>query len=246
MSHGPLLFLGILCCVVASWLGLVVGPHFQFGAQEMAIVEETGESYPGARNGLALQGAEVYRANGCQYCHTQQVRSGAEGSDLARGWGKRRTVARDYLRDQPVMLGNLRFGPDLANLGSRQYSTNDLFLKLYNARLIHPKSVMPRYPYLFRERVTPTGAARSADALQFPTGSATPAGVEIVPTADASALVAYLQSLKSEAVFFEVFPTPKPKPATNGVAGLDTNAPAANGVTNVPPAGGTNSVPTTE
>jgi hypothetical protein len=36
------------------------------------------------------------------------------GADLARGWGRRRTVARDYLRDQPVMLGTVRFGPDLA------------------------------------------------------------------------------------------------------------------------------------
>lgn len=209
----------------------------------MAVIEETGESYPGARNGLALQGAEVYRANGCQYCHTQQVRGASEGSDIARGWGKRRTVARDYLRDQPTMLGNLRFGPDLANIGARQYSTNDLLLKLYNARLIHPKSAMPRYPYLFAERVLPTGAVRSVDALQWPMGAATPAGVEVVPTADALALVAYLQSLKSEAVFFEIFPPPRPKPATNLVAGVDTNAPAVGGATNTPPAAGTNSIP---
>jgi cytochrome c oxidase cbb3-type subunit 2 len=243
MSHGPLLFLGILCCVVASWLGLVVGPHFQFGAQEMAVIEETGESYPGARNGLALQGAEIYRANGCQYCHTQQVRGASEGSDLARGWGKRRTVARDYLRDQPAMLGNLRFGPDLANIGARQYSTNDLYLKLYNARLIHPKSAMPRYPYLFAERTLAAGATPSAEALQWPTGTPAPAGKEVVPTADAVALVAYLHSLKSEAIFFEVFPTPKPKPATNQVEGVDTNAPAAGAVTNTPPAAGTNTAP---
>ncbi len=238
MNHGPLLFLGVLCCVVASWLGLVVGPHFQFGNQDLVLIEETGASYPSARDGLALQGAEVYRANGCNYCHTQQVRGASEGADIARGWGKRRTVARDYLRDRPVMLGNHRFGPDLANLGARQYTTNDLYLKLYNARLLHPRSVMPRYPYLFEERPLRPGAPPSPDALQFPEGSAVPANVEVIPKADALALVAYLQSLKSDAVFFEVFPPPQPPAATNSVSGVDTNAPALGDGTNAAPAMG--------
>jgi cytochrome c oxidase cbb3-type subunit 2 len=243
MNHGPLLFLGVLGCVVASWLGLVVGPHFQFGNQELVVIEETGANYPSARDGLALQGAEVYRANGCNYCHTQQVRGASEGADIARGWGKRRTVARDYLRDRPVMLGNHRFGPDLANIGARQYTTNDLYLKLYNARLLQPKSTMPRYPYLFEERRLAVGGSPAAEALQFPPGSPAPAGVEVVPTAEALALVAYLQSLKSEALFYEVFPTPKPKPATNVVEGVDTNALAAGGVTNAAPGGSTNPAP---
>ena len=42
------------------------------------------------------------------------------GPDMARGWGKRRTVAEDFLFDSPVMPGSQRVGPDLANVGLRQ------------------------------------------------------------------------------------------------------------------------------
>jgi len=38
------------------------------------------------------------------------------GPDIARGWGKRRSVAEDFLFDQPVMLGSQRIGPDLNRL----------------------------------------------------------------------------------------------------------------------------------
>ena len=43
----------------------------------------------------------------------------ATGSDIARGWGMRQSVAEDFLHDQPVQLGSLRAGPDLSNIGAR-------------------------------------------------------------------------------------------------------------------------------
>jgi hypothetical protein len=129
-----------------------------------------GTPYPSARPGLARQGLDVYRANGCASCHSQQVRQtdtvcdvvltdpgtnraalkvalqklnldanlgalpktllrGVEkeradhaiadlktasakvelwvvpvGPDITQGWGKRRSVAEDFLYDSPVML----------------------------------------------------------------------------------------------------------------------------------------------
>ena len=42
------------------------------------------------------------------------------GPDIERGWGLRGSVARDYLQDHPLMLGTLRLGPDLANIGQRK------------------------------------------------------------------------------------------------------------------------------
>ena len=43
----------------------------------------------------------------------------ATGPDIARGWGVRQSVAEDYLYDDPVQLGSLRAGPDLADVGVR-------------------------------------------------------------------------------------------------------------------------------
>lgn len=236
MNHGPLLFLGVFVAAAAAWFGVVIGPHLQFGNQEMVVIEETGQSYPVARSGEALQGAEVYRANGCNYCHTQQVRPAGEGADLARGWGKRRTVARDYLRDQPVMLGNVRFGPDLANLGLRETNALPLLLKLYNPRIALPASSMPRYPYLFEQRRLKPGGGPSPEALPLAGVFAPPPGFEVVPKPEAYTLVAYLLSLRSDALFLEVLPPLPPKPATNATetAVGDTNAVPAATSTNAP------------
>ena len=228
MNHGPLVFLGLLVSVVCSWAAVVMVPQFQVGDQGMVRIEETGQDYPQAPAGLARRGAEVYRANGCQYCHTQQVRDAGEGQDLARGWGARRTVVRDYLRDQPAMIGTIRYGPDLTNHGIREHDRVKLLQRLYNPRWVMPGSPMPRYPYLFElRRVGPDGGS-SLNALPLPEGEGPGAGLEVVPTPDAEALVAYLLSLRADPLFFEVFPPPAPKPATNA-------EPSTLTATNLPP-----------
>ena len=57
------------------------------------------------------------------------------GPDLARGWGRRRTVAEDFLFDSPVMPGSQRVGPDLANVGARLPDANWHLRHLYAPRL---------------------------------------------------------------------------------------------------------------
>jgi cbb3-type cytochrome oxidase cytochrome c subunit len=74
MNNGPLLFLGILLTLAASFWSLLLAPQLQIGQQQSAILEATGETYPTPRPGAAQQGAEVYRSLGCVECHSQQVR----------------------------------------------------------------------------------------------------------------------------------------------------------------------------
>ncbi|MCB1125236.1 MAG: cbb3-type cytochrome c oxidase subunit II, partial [Verrucomicrobiae bacterium] len=194
-----MLFLGILASLVVSWSVLVLTPQFQLGDQGMVRLEDTGKDYPASRAGEAAQGEQIYRANGCQYCHSQFVRGPGAGNDLARGWGARRTVSRDYLRETPAMLGSIRFGPDLANIGARDDHTGKLLLKLYDPRAVVAGSPMPRYPYLFEERALGEGDVPAANALRFPEGYRLPEGVdEVVPTRAAEQLVAYLGSLRAE------------------------------------------------
>jgi cytochrome c oxidase cbb3-type subunit 2 len=206
MNIGPLLFLGILLSTALSFWGLVIGPAFQIGRQELV------GGYPTGRTGAAQRGAEVYRSLGCVECHTQQVRPRGYGTDIERSWGIRRTVAQDYLRDQPALIGNIRIGPDLANVGARQPDRRWHLLHLYDPQKLVPKSLMPPYKFLFEVR-----------------------GAEVIPTDDAEALVAYLLSLQSQAPVLEA---PLPQPVTNAVpADAGTNAPVATNAaasTNVP------------
>jgi cbb3-type cytochrome oxidase cytochrome c subunit len=142
------------------------------------------------------------------------------GPDIARGWGKRRTVAEDYLYDDPVMLGSLRVGPDLANVGVRLPDPNWHLRHLYAPRLEVKDSPMPPYRYLFTMRRI--GWQPSPDALQLPGEFAPPPGFEIVPKPEARALVAYLSSLRTDAVLFEAPMTAPSAPA----AATATNTPA--------------------
>ena len=140
------------------------------------------------------------------------------------------------------MLGSLRLGPDLANIGTRQTNSFALLLKLYNPRIITPGSSMPRYPYLFEERKLRPGQAPSPGALPLAGPFAPRSGYEVVPRPEAHELIAYLGSLRADTLFFEVFPTPPPKPATNQLALAEgaTNVPAAATTGPINPESGTN------
>jgi cbb3-type cytochrome oxidase cytochrome c subunit len=125
------------------------------------------------------------------------------GTDIQRGWGKRMSVAQDYLRDQPVQLGQVRIGPDLANYGSRQTNANLILLHLYEPKRTMPGSIMPPYRFLFEERDLAAGqTAPEGSIVLKPAAEAAPGRVA-VPKESAHALTAYLMSLRSETPLFE-------------------------------------------
>ena len=199
MDRGFFLFFGCLLTFTSAWGGLVLAPHLQLGDDSVAATDAGTAATP-APNREEEHGRAIYKANGCIYCHSQQVRSGTFGNnaDVARGWGTRRSVPRDYLNDQPILLGTMRTGPDLANVG-RRWSADWQHKHLYNPRMMTPGSIMPPFPFLFE--VKPVGDRLSPDALVL-TGTwagTIPAGHELIPTADAKALVAYLLSLDQSA-----------------------------------------------
>jgi cbb3-type cytochrome oxidase cytochrome c subunit len=74
VNNGPFLFLGSFVAMLLSWLGLIVAPQVQLRDLEPEKNETTGQYYPVQRLGMARQGADVYRANACYSCHSQQVR----------------------------------------------------------------------------------------------------------------------------------------------------------------------------
>lgn len=295
MNHGPLLFLGIFFALATSWLGMIVGPQLQFGRQQEVSAGPAIPRYPLLRSGVAREGREVYRANGCFYCHTQQIRQdgahfdvvlasagtnqaeliqalvrlnstlglseatklvqsapkpvwqGLEyreaelaaqklsvpdaqlkvvlvplGADIRRGWGKRASVAQDYLYDEPLLVGNLRMGPDLTNIGARQTNSVWHLLHLFDPKLVAPGSTMPRYPYLFEKHKI--GRQPSPDALTLSGPSAPEPGYEIVPKPETRALVAYLLSLQNDAPLFEAPLPPEPQKPD---AAASTNQPLA-------------------
>ena len=119
------LFLGIFGTFAFSWTGLIFIPNLQIGHLDPQMEEDGTDVYPTPQSGMVERGRRVYAANGCNYCHTQQVRADYAASDLDRTrdadlklkWGQRRSAPRDYIFGRPVLLGKMRMGPDLANVG---------------------------------------------------------------------------------------------------------------------------------
>lgn len=239
MNHATLIFLGLLATFIGSWSGMVLAPQVQLGRQQPdyqlqpygkpPMDGDLGEIYPQARPGLVAQGREIYQREGCYYCHSQQV----TGHPADARWTQlgRFSVHRDYLFDQPAMFGVQRLGPDLANVGLRMADTNWHLIHLYAPNAFMDgasgqKSSMPPYKHLFEVRkIMPQGG--SSDALKLPKSVEVPGGdkFEVVPTAEAKALTAYLLSLRQDVNVFEA-PMYAPKAKTNSVSQTATNGAA--------------------
>jgi len=136
---------------------------------------------------LQSQGRDVYVANGCSYCHTQQVRPLDEDKVFGRA-----SAPGDFKYQTPELLGSERTGPDLTNVGVRQPSSVWQYIHLYNPRAVVPESIMPSFDWLFE---VVDQAPPDATPVPLPKSYAPARGV-VVPTHKADALIAYLASLK--------------------------------------------------
>ncbi len=200
------LFFGVFFLFGISWLGLVAYPYLTFAGLRQSKDDATGALAPMGVAGTATQGARVYAANGCFYCHSQYVRGKNEGNDIDRKWGTRRSVARDYMFDKEVFLGTSRLGADLSNVGVRQTDPQWFYRILYSPQSLSHEISMPAYRWLFHIREIQ--GQPSVDAVKLEGPEAPPAGYEVVPTAQGKQLVEYLLSLKKN------YPLPEAPEAT--------------------------------
>jgi cytochrome c oxidase cbb3-type subunit 2 len=141
------------------------------------------------------RGLAIYIAEGCLYCHTQQVRP----LDLDKPFGRPSAPGdyaylrpQDFWRMTPAVLGTERTGPDLSDVGDRQPSDIWNYIHLFNPRTVLKASVMQAYPWLFEIK----GAPDSHDIVIPVPPEYAPKGGKVVATQDAKDLVAYLLSLK--------------------------------------------------
>jgi len=207
----PRFILGLAAAFGLPWLLLIMVPYFQLSAIEPVLYDKEADgvdnaaSYPLVWNGANKDGERVYASMGCVYCHTQMVRPTYAGPDMWRpGWGgneaeglARETRPEDYVGDNYAMLGYMRIGQDLANVGTRHTDRAWYHQKLYNARTQNLDSNMPSYKTLYRKH--PIDGPLSDNALKLEGRFAVEEGYEVVPTEKAEALVDYLLSRKMDA-----------------------------------------------
>ncbi len=160
-------------------------------------------------------GRQVYVAEGCAYCHTQQVRPLSTDSGFGRP-----SAPGDFAWQTPQLLGSERTGPDLTDIGNRQPSAIWQLMHLYQPRSVAPQSIMPAFPWLFE---VVAQAPQGASPVPVPRPFAPADGV-IVPSARAMALLAYLLALRQPGLPQPAGAVPAAPPTTAAPAGFATAA----------------------
>ena len=214
MDKPSTLFTGIFGAFIVSTGLMVLLPHSQLSGLQSQVTWDEGAKSPSDVYPVKIEhsmghrlGERVYAENGCFYCHTQQIRDPQFGPDIERGWGARRTVARDYIYQDTPLLGFTRMGPDLGNYGWRdadgkRYWRNEqandtskpavrdelfIYKHLFDPRQRTGASNCPSNPGLFELREIGEGISPEAVKVE--------GGKQWLPTASARYLASYLLSL---------------------------------------------------
>lgn len=227
-NHKNLVSVAAIVFIILSFIIAVI-PASQM--QDTAPLPGMQELSKSERKGL-----ELYVAENCVACHTQQVRN----IEMDQLWGDRPSLASDYFyskkrldfwRQSPSLLGSERTGPDLTNVGNRQAAKEWHLIHLYNPRIVVKESIMPSYPWLFEEKDT-NSIGESEVVVQVPSEYLSDQGKSIVAKEEALYLVDYLLSLKQADINAEVSTEfiPSKKSKKKGNKGLQDNTDSKDGL----------------
>jgi cbb3-type cytochrome oxidase cytochrome c subunit len=93
MKNGFLVFVAAFVVLGGSWCAFVLAPELQLGGAKQTSVLNSSDVYPVQRPGDATLGLQVYRANGCAACHTEQIQQSGMACDLVvTSMGKNRAA----------------------------------------------------------------------------------------------------------------------------------------------------------
>ncbi len=137
LRAGALALFGLAALIV--WLV----PWAETAGAEATLLADTSRSY--VADSAEAAGRAIYIAEGCWYCHTQQVRPIV--TDVGLGPV---SDQGDFVHETPALFGVQRVGQDLMHVGSRQPTDDAAWVAGYLAdpRGARSYSIMPSYDYL--------------------------------------------------------------------------------------------------
>ncbi|HEX3889417.1 MAG TPA: cbb3-type cytochrome c oxidase subunit II [Verrucomicrobiae bacterium] len=115
MKNGLSVFLAAFIALGASWCGFVLAPMLQLGTAKQTTVLNSGDTYPVQRTGDATLGLQVYRANGCAACHTEQIQQDGVIFDVVLTGAGKNPAAVSNLISTLKLTGLTKEAADSAN-----------------------------------------------------------------------------------------------------------------------------------
>ncbi len=123
----------------------------------------TPTEYAHPYSAVELHGREIFKREGCWYCHTQQVRPPEANIGTVHLKGDIGPVSQpgDYVFQSPVFWGTERQGPDLTHVASRKddkgfnygSSIDWQVAHLVNPQAFNAGTVMPAFAHLGQDEL---------------------------------------------------------------------------------------------
>src|SRR5512139_15070 len=184
-THAVLFFVLSFVAVVIGGLVLLVPPHLLAGTIDPVVGLKP-------YSALELEGRDVYIREGCNTCHSQQVRPFKTETDR---YG-RYSLSGEGVYDRPFLWGSRRTGPDLARVGGK-YPDSWHWLHFLDPRQIEPRSNMPAFAFLTETELDLSHSAKKLEVLRslgHPYDDAEIAGAEAAARAQAEQVAAQVAS----------------------------------------------------
>lgn len=171
---------------------------------------------------LELEGRDIYIKEGCYVCHSQMVRPFRWETDRYGEYSK----IGEFVYDHPFQWGSRRIGPDLARAGvvtgPMYKSAAWHYNHFIDPQKMNAQSTMPKYPWFSTKEVNLNLTPAKIRAMQklgvpYPEGfdqmavddlrkqgtqiaeNLLASGIEVSPTSEMVALIAYLHKLGRDA-----------------------------------------------
>ncbi len=156
--------------------------HYRFGGEEGWRYDPDGETINGieelkghklgfrSRKELIELGEDIYRIEGCWYCHTDQTRTLIQDVVLngSESYPAPPSSANEYIYQRVSFCGTQRIGPDLSRVGVKRPSRDWHQSHFWSPKTASKGSIMPAFQHFFDFDPRGTGAKQSGvPNLQF-------------------------------------------------------------------------------
>jgi len=184
-ANAVLVFILAFLSVTVGGAVLLIPPYFLAGT-----IEPVAGLKP--YSALELEGRDLYVREGCNTCHSQQVRPFKSETDRYGTYSR----AGEGVYDRPFLWGSRRTGPDLARVGGK-YPDSWHWMHFKNPRDIEPRSNMPAFAFLSQQELDLSDSSRKLAALRelgTPYSDAEIAGAEAAARAQLADVAASLRT----------------------------------------------------
>ncbi|MCB0273625.1 MAG: cytochrome-c oxidase, cbb3-type subunit I [Calditrichaeota bacterium] len=151
----PMLFLGL------SAVAVIIGGVVEFVPTFLIKSNVPTISSVQPYTPLELSGRDIYIREGCNNCHSQQIRPFRSETERYGEYSK----AGEFVYDHPFLFGSKRTGPDLHRIGGK-YPDSWHYNHMENPRSTSAGSLMPPYPWLLEQKVDVSGVPAKIRAMQ--------------------------------------------------------------------------------